>query len=75
MKIDYLRHMEKLNGREELAEDMSNVVEHGELSSMYDDFLLEAVRAVTLEQIASEQMPPGSPPASNLQKNVICVDK
>lgn len=54
---------------------MSNVVEHGELSSMYDDFLLEAVRAVTLEQIATEQMPPGSPPASNLQKNIICVDK
>ena len=52
-KIDYLRHMEKLNGREELAEDMSNVVEHGELPSMSDDFLFEAVRAVTLEQIAT----------------------
>ena len=75
VKIDYLRHMEKLNGREELAEDMSNVVEHGELSSRYDDFLLEAVRAVRLEQIATEQMPPGYPPASNLQKNIICVDK
>lgn len=52
-KIDYLRHMEKLNGREELAEDMSNVVEHGELPSMSDVFLFEAVRAVTLEQIAT----------------------
>ena len=52
-KIDYLRHMEKLNVREELAEDMSNIVEHGELPSMSDDFLFEAIRAVTLEQIAT----------------------
>lgn len=52
-KIDYLRYMEKLNGREELAEDMSNIVEHGELPSMSDDFLFEAIRAVTLEQIAT----------------------
>lgn len=40
--LRFLGHMEKLIVWKELAEDMLNVVEHGELPSMSDDLITRA---------------------------------
>jgi RNA polymerase sigma factor (sigma-70 family) len=54
-KIDYLRHQQQLNEYEEPTDDMSKIVEQRSLVSLDDGFFVEALKAATLEHIASEE--------------------
>jgi RNA polymerase sigma factor (sigma-70 family) len=54
-KIDYLRHQQQIDGHEELTDEIQEIVEKKCFSPLEDDFIVEAIKAITLEQIATNE--------------------
>lgn len=54
-KLDYLRHQNLINKNEESTDDLTNFVDQRSPASLDDDFLVESIKATTLEHIASDE--------------------
>jgi DNA-directed RNA polymerase specialized sigma24 family protein len=54
-KIDYVRHQQLIDDHEEMADEMQEIIEQRCSYSLEDDLSVEAIKAVTLDQIATSE--------------------
>jgi DNA-directed RNA polymerase specialized sigma subunit len=54
-KIDYLRHQQLIDDHEEMTDEMQEIIEQRCSYSLEDDLSVEAIKAVTLDQIATSE--------------------